>query len=315
MTSSDPPAEFQLPPPSVEEVSPGIFAYVQLDGSWCLNNPAFVVGTDSVTAIDACATERRSRDFKAAIARTSANPVGALINTHAHLDHTLGNFVFTPEAAIVGHVNCRAEILEAGAGITERAARMFPGVDWGAIEIEAPSLTFEDRLNLYVDELQLQLIYVSPAHTMTDVIVWLPERRVLIAGDMIFNQGTPFALGGSIRGWLEALETLRALDAETIVPGHGPVCAAEAIDDVAAYLRFIQQTAQAGFDAGVGPLELARDTDLGRFAELHDSERLVGNLHRAYSELRGEPLGKEMVKLKRSSDSLTSSPRTKNGKG
>ena len=126
---------------------------------------------------------------------------------------------------------------------------------------------------------------------MTDVIVWIPEPRVLIAGDMIFNQGTPFALGGSIRGWLDALETLRALDAETIVPGHGPVCGPEAIDDVAAYLRFIQETAQAGFEAGVGPLELARETDLGLFGELHDSERLVGNLHRAYSELRGEPLG------------------------
>ncbi len=75
MTSDQLPADAVLPPPSVEEVSPGIFAYVQLDGSWCLNNPAFLVGSRSVTAVDACATERRSRDFRAAIEKTSANPI------------------------------------------------------------------------------------------------------------------------------------------------------------------------------------------------------------------------------------------------
>ena len=53
----------------------------------------------------------------------------------------------------------------------------------------------------------------------------------------------------------------------------------------------MQEVARRGFEAGATPLELARDTDLGRFAGLLDSERLVGNLHRAYSELRGEALG------------------------
>lgn len=76
-----------------------------------------------------------------------------------------------------------------------------------------------------------------------------------------------------------------------IVPGHGPVCGPEAIGAVEAYLRFVEQTAQAAFAAGLGPLEAARETDLGPFAGLLDPERIVGNLHRAYSELRGEPLG------------------------
>ena len=60
---------------------------------------------------------------------------------------------------------------------------------------------------------------------------------------------------------------------------------------VADYLRFIDTAARAGFDAGADPLDVARDADLGRFAEWHDSERIVGNLHRAYSELRGEERG------------------------
>ena len=60
---------------------------------------------------------------------------------------------------------------------------------------------------------------------------------------------------------------------------------------MAAYLRFIQELARKGFDVGSSPLESARLADLGRFAPWHDTERLAGNLHRAYSEIRGESLG------------------------
>ena len=279
-----------LPDPETVEVSDGIFAYIQHDGSWCLNNPAFIAAADQVIAIDACATERRTRLFRDEIARISEQPVRTLVNTHAHLDHTFGNYLFS-DAVIVGHTNCRTEILHDGPEMPARARQMFPSVDWGDVEVVAPSLTFDDRLTLYAGELEIELIYVSPAHTNTDVVAWIPERKVVIAGDIVFNQGTPFALMGSVAGWLDALDRVRELGAESIIPGHGPVAGPAVLDDVADYLRFIQASARAGFDAGAGPLEVARDADLGRFAEWTDSERLVGNLHRAYSELRGEPRG------------------------
>ena len=291
MSTEQIPADAQLPAPETVEVSDGIFAYIQHDGSWCLNNPAFVAADDQVIAIDACATERRTRLFQEAIAHISEQPVRTLVNTHAHLDHTFGNYLFSDDAVIVGHANCRAEILHDAPELPARARQMFPSVDWGDVEVVAPSLTFEERLSLYAGQLELQLIYVSPAHTNTDVIVWLPERKVVIAGDIVFHKGTPFALMGSVAGWLDALERVRALGAETIIPGHGPVAGPEVLDDVADYLRFVQQAAQAGAEAGASPLEVARDLDLGRFAEWTDSERIVGNLHRAYSELRNEPRG------------------------
>lgn len=294
MSTEQIPADAQLPDPEVVEVSDGVFAYIQHDGSWCLNNPAFIAAADQVIAIDACATERRTRLFRDAITRLSPQPVRTLVNTHAHLDHTFGNYLFADDATIVGHANCRAEILADAPQLPARARQMFPSVDWGAIEVVAPSLTFEDRLSLYAGELELQLIYVSPAHTNTDVVVWLPERKIVIAGDIVFHKGTPFALMGSVAGWLDALDRVRALGAETIIPGHGPVAGPEVLDDVAAYLRFVQQSAKAAYDAGASPLDAARDLDLGRFAEWTDSERIVGNLHRAYSELRGEPRGAQI---------------------
>ncbi|MCY3919228.1 MAG: MBL fold metallo-hydrolase [Chloroflexi bacterium] len=291
MTSQQVPDGAALPPPHIEEVGPGIFAYLQPDGSWCLNNAAFLTDGRGVVVIDALATERRTRDLRAAIARTTDKPVSTLINTHHHLDHTLGNAIFGPEVTIVAHDLCREEIVAAGDGVLAGAQRLFPAVDFGEVGVVPPMLTFEESATLYAGDLAVELEYVGPAHTTNDVVAWIPERRLLITGDVIFNQGTPFAAAGSIAGWLQTLEDLREIGAETLIPGHGPVCGPEVIDEVAAYLRFVQEVARRGFEAGATPLELARDTDLGRFAHLLDSERLVGNLHRAYSELRGEALG------------------------
>jgi cyclase len=115
---------------------------------------------------------------------------------------------------------------------------------------------------------------------------------VVFTGDLLFNGGTPFALQGSVSGWIEVLETvLRPLGARTLVPGHGPVCGPEVIDEMLAYLRFVQQLAREARAAGLTPLEAARAADLGEFKDLLDSERIVGNLHRAYLELDGAERG------------------------
>ena len=77
-------------------------------------------------------------------------------------------------------------------------------------------------------------------------------------------------------------------------PGHGPVCGPEVLDGLARYYRFVLDLAASSREAGVGPLEAARSTDLGEFAELSDQERLVGNLHRALFELDGHERGAPM---------------------
>ena len=275
----------ELPAPSVEEVSHGIFAYIQLDGSWFLNNTGFITSPDGVIVVDSTGTEARAKAFHAAVRHQTDLPLRALVNTHSHGDHTFGNFVFTPDCAIIGHELCREAVL---ATDVEATTRNFVNGDFGEITVAAPFVTFEQRLNVYADDLQVQLIHMGPAHTPNDVVAWIPERRLLFTGDLIFNQGTPFALQGSIAGWLEALDRIEALDAQTIVPGHGPVGGPELIDPVRRYLRFIEGVARDGFAADAAPRDLARDLDLGEFADLHDPERLVPNLHRAYSELRGE---------------------------
>jgi cyclase len=157
---------------------------------------------------------------------------------------------------VLGHERCREEVLASGT-ISEL---VFPGVDWGEVQVRAPFVTFTEQLTVWIDDLRVELLFVGPAHTTNDVVAWVPERRTL--------------------------------GPQTIVPGHGAVCGPDALASQRAYLRMVSDVADGAAAAGAEPLEAAREADLGEFAAWHDPERLVGNLHRALAERRGlEPGG------------------------
>ena len=276
-----------LPAPTVEEVAEGVFAYVQLDGSWGLNNAGILRGSRGAFLIDTTFTAPRARRLAEAVARVNPQGVRTVINTHHHGDHTYGNFVF-PEATVIAHERCREAVLATGLATT----KMFPGVDWGEIEIVAPFVTFSDRLSVYVDDMKVELVEMGPAaHTTNDIVAWIESSGVLFSGDLVLHGGTPFVLMGSVSGALRALDRLRAFGSRLIVPGHGAVCGPEVIDDQVSYLQLVQDTAGVASAQGLSPLEAARQCDLGRFAAWTDAERLVGNLHRALSELNGDAPG------------------------
>jgi len=281
--------ETAVGPPRIEEVSAGVFAYIQPDGTWWINNTGFLVGRRGVVSVDACSTVRRTRAYLDAIATVTPAPVRTLVNTHHHGDHTFGNFLFDG-ATIVGHEGTRDASLAAGQPFS---APFWTDVEWGDVLIEPPFLTFAEGVTLWSDDLRVEVRYVGmPAHTTNDSIVWLPDRGVLFCGDLLFNGGTPFLLQGSVAGAIRVLEeVVRPLEATTIVPGHGPVAGPETIERVLGYLRFVQDAARAGRSAGLTPLQTALELDLGPYADLLDAERIVGNLHRAYAELDGFELG------------------------
>jgi cyclase len=278
-----------LPPGALHEVSDGVYAYIQPDGSWWINNTGLLVGRTGAVAVDSCSTERRTRAFLGAIAGVTDRPVRTLVNTHHHGDHTHGNHLFGG-ATIVGHERTRAEVVAAG---KPNWPGVWTPVDWGEIEIAPPFLTYTEGVDLWVDDLRCEVRYVGvAAHTTNDSIVWIPDRSLLFAGDLLFHGGTPFLVMGSVAGAIRVCEQVLApLGASTIVPGHGEPAGPSLIDDVLGYLRFVQDVAQRGRDAGLSPLDAARQTDLGPYAGWLDTERIVGNLHRAYAELDGAEPG------------------------
>ncbi|MDQ4105132.1 MAG: MBL fold metallo-hydrolase, partial [Actinomycetota bacterium] len=232
--------------------------------------------------------EQRTRRLLDQAMRVTGAAVSTVVNTHHHGDHTNGNYL-AGAATIIGHRNTRELMITTGIHHYEQA---FEGINWGELQLRPPDVTFEDTMTLYARDTRVELRYVgNAAHTTNDVLVWLPEQSILFAGDLIFNGGTPFALMGSVAGWRAALDGIRKLGARIIIPGHGDVCSPGQIDVMDDYLAFVQQTARAGIDAGLAPLQLAQELDLGEFAALSESERIAANLHRAYAELEGKPWG------------------------
>ncbi|MCP3759048.1 MBL fold metallo-hydrolase [Streptomyces sp. TBY4] len=270
----------------LSEVADGVYAYVQPDGSWCVNNAGLIVSEGRAVLVDTAATEARARRLRAAVVAQGRPVPYAVVNTHSHGDHTFGNFVF-PEAVVHAHHETRREMAAAGLHLTE----VWPDVEWGAVEVVLPQVTYQDDLTLHVGELTARLIHLEVAHSTNDTAVWVPERRVLFTGDVVMSGVTPFLPMGSVAGSLRAIERMRALGPDVVVSGHGVVGGTEVLDTTEAYLRWLQGLAREGVAAGLTPVDVARDADLGPFAGLLDAERIVPNLYRAFAEERGRTHG------------------------
>jgi cyclase len=273
-----------------------VYAWVQPDGSWFVNNAGAVHAGQDVVLVDTCATAARTRRFLGAVAdATYSAPIRFAVNTHWHGDHTFGNALLPDSTVLVGHEHTRNGILADTMLVTDLPPIWAPLPDWGVSATRAPAVVMRDELTLFADELRIDLHSPGhPAHTQGDVVAWLPEQRVLFTGDLLFHGVTPLVLQGSIAGAARASQWLRRFPATRVVPGHGPLVEGpqlgRVVDAQIEYYRLIERTAAAGIAAGRTPLEAALDCDLGEFGAWPDHHRIVLNLHRAYADAAGAPM-------------------------
>ncbi|WP_152529378.1 MBL fold metallo-hydrolase [Nocardiopsis chromatogenes] len=279
---------------SLEEIVPGAYAWVQPEGGWWVNNAGLVSAQDGSPSmvVDTCVSSARTLRFlEAAAEATGGAPVRLAVNTHQHGDHTYGNHLLPGETVIAAQEKARDGIVEDPFfdGVPEVWE---PMPDWSDAVRRPPELTFREELTLHVGGVRAEVRHPGyTAHTPGDAVVWLPEQRVLYAGDLVFNQVTPLIFMGSLEGARRAVEWLDGFDADHLVPGHGALLEgtgiAEALAEQERYYAFVARTAERGREDGAGPLEAARGVDLGEFASWPDAERIVLNLHRAYAEAEG----------------------------
>lgn len=278
--------------PELVPLVDGVYAWVQPDGSWWINNAGVVLGPDGPVLVDTCATEARTRRFLAAVDSVSGGaPVRVAVNTHLHGDHTYGNCLLPASTVIVAHPATRDGLL-ADFILADTPPIWSPAPDWGALTVRPPTVVMPERLTVFAGLRPIELRHPGhPAHTPGDVVAWLPDDGVLFTGDLIFHDVTPLVFMGSLDGALRSLDWLASFGATHIVPGHGALVAGAVfpavLDAHARYYRFVLDTARAGLAGGHTPLDAARRVDLGEFADWPDDERLVLNLHRAYAELAG----------------------------
>ena len=210
-----------------------------------ISNAGFVVTGDGVVVVDALGSPTLAEEMIAEIRRVTSQPIRHVIVTHYHADHFYGLQAFKAIGASVVAHRAAGEYLNSDTAQRRLAAsreELFPWID-ERTRLVAPDrwLDQQDTV-LRVGTHEFQIRHVGPAHTPEDLVVYLPSRGVLFAGDMVFRGRIPFVGQSDSRQWIESLSRLIEFKPKIVVPGHGAVSTDPATDmeltrDYLAYLR------------------------------------------------------------------------------
>ena len=190
-----------------------------------ISNAAFVVTTEGVVVVDALGSPALARELVAAIGRITPLPIRHLIVTHYHADHIYGLQVFKDlGVTITAHQDGQAYQYSETALLRLQASRqeLAPWID-AQTRLVAAERWISATTRFTLGGVDFVLQPAGPAHTPEDLVVVLPQQRLLIAGDLVFRGRVPFVGQADSARWIEALDRLLAYQVRTIVPGHGPV--------------------------------------------------------------------------------------------
>jgi len=267
------------------EVAKDVYAYIQGRGEWFAGNTGLVVGEKYAVVIDSVSNESRAREVIEKYREVTNKDFRILINTHGHPDHVWTNHVF--DAVAIAHEEARNETATA---FVEIYQSLFPELDFIGAKITPQDVTFRKTMEVHIGE-KLKIVHPGVAHTRGDCYVYLPQKKVVFCGDLLFAKPcTPFAMAGSIRGNIKALKELLDLDAEVYIPGHGELAGKEHLEEAINYFELVWEEAKKRHEKGMGWYEAAMDIDLGEYRKWNESERIVGNVARAYAEIEGREL-------------------------
>jgi cyclase len=297
----------------LREITPSAYAYLQPNGSWGLSNAGLVVGGEAAMLVDTLFDLALTREMLDAMRRAvpAAGSIDVLVNTHGDPDHTFGNQLVEGAEIIASAATAEdmlnGETPEALQGMMEAAPgmgvageyvrRAFSTFDFSGIRLVPPSRTFAGKLRLTIGGVPVELIEVGPAHTRGDTLVHLPGERVVFSGDILFIGGHPVMWSGSIGGWIEACDRILGLDAEVIVPGHGPITDRDGVRELRGYLAYIAAETSSAYAAGRSARDAARRIDLAPYSGWTNSERIVVTVDAIYRELAGDTSEPDRLEL------------------
>jgi len=211
----------------MENVTPRVFTETKLRGC----NPSFVVTSDGVVVIDTPQLPTRAM-------REEAEAYGTIryvVNTEHHVDHIFGNYYFKGAGEVVHHQGVYdnfmvvAPILDPFAYAAEAipsddpdGADMFPDRDEYYADPNKGTVVFTGDLTLRVGSHTFHLIH-TPGHTPGQVAVYVPEERAVFTGDTVFSECQTWLMTSDVDQWVGALETIKGLDVDHVIPGHGPI--------------------------------------------------------------------------------------------
>lgn len=264
------------------------------------SNAAFVVTADGVLVFDTLGTPALGTSIRDAVARVTRQPIRRVIVSHFHADHFYGlQSLKGPGVEAWGHANGKAALASefTQSRLEQRRRDLAPWVDQNTRPAGADRwLDFKDGADIVFEMggVRFRLIDVSGAHSPEDIMLFVENDRVLLAGDLYFSGRVPFVGNADSRRWLAAMDRITPLNAAVVIPGHGAASSNPAPDiqltrDYLHYLR--EQMGRAArelksFD------EAYAETDWSRFAGLpaFDAANRI-NAYGTFLQMEKELLG------------------------
>jgi cyclase len=245
-------------------------------------NAGFVLTGDKVVVVDSLMSPRYGQELLKYLKEVTDKPPTYLINTHNHGDHIFGNQALSPPAIIIGHEKVREFLLSQGQkqlrSFVERFSDLAPDIK--ETKLLAPQITFKDRLRMHFNGNTIELIHPGVAHSHGDTMIYLPDMKILFAGDILFNKIFP-PIFGSSAGWIAAIELVEEMDVETIIPGHGFIATKEDLRNMKQCLVELRSQARECFTRGLSCEQAVNEIDIP-FLEWPHNERLTQDVGLIY---------------------------------
>ncbi len=276
------------------QVAPNVYAVVgdlagqTYENDGLNNNLGFVVSDAGVLVINTGPSARVARALHVAIRKITAQPVKWVVNVNSQNHYWHGNGYFKSlGATILASKEAERVMREMGAQQLEANKDLLKEKADGTTLTYPTDLT-ADKRELKLGKTSVQLLHFGPAHTPGDLAVWLPQQKILFAGDIVYTERLLAVIPiGNSANWVQAFDKLAALNPKTIVPGHGrPTTIEVARRDTRDYLSFLRAEAKRILDAGGSLQDAVEKVDQSRFRSLLNFDLLaLRNMNQVFQEV------------------------------
>lgn len=257
-----------------------------------VNSTASIILTEEgVVIVDTGQTPIDSREVMEAVRTLTRLPVRLVINTEVHPDHTTGNFIFSPPALVINHQGAseamrKAYDPERASVLAKESAEMRDAVQ--GYRLVTPHIEYRDRTTLHVGERTFELLHFKNVHSEADTAVWLPNERVLFASSVaIPNSINNLRAFVSIPDMLAAMRTMKSLNPEVVVPGHGSFGTTKIFDDSQRYYELLLERVGVMVRDGKSLDQIKGELRMPEYASWSYQERMPTNIEAAYRAVKG----------------------------
>lgn len=260
------------------------------DNSGHNNNLSFIVTGDGVIVINAGASSKLAAALHAEIKKITDQPVKLVINENGQGHAMLGNGYWKKQGVkILAHEDAETAFEEEGGQSLERHERILKEKAEGT-ELVGPTETFSDKYEIEMGSFKVEVLNLGPAHSPGDITVWIPDKKIAIAGDMAFHERMPPIFSETnTADWLESWENFEELGAVYVIPGHGhPTNMDQVRRYTKDYLTYLRGKIKEHIDNG-GSLKEAYYVDQSPYKHLDTYEELATrNAGRVYEQMEFE---------------------------